>query len=84
VLTEDGEAAAIVPQDEAEPRGREMNFTIILTKTERALVEAAMEEAIEYWSVTDQTGVRESKANQKRIAESRKVLAKILAAPSRY
>lgn len=58
-----------------------MNFNIVLTKTERALVEAAMEEAIEYWSVTDADGVRESRSNQKRIAESRKVLAKILAAP---
>ncbi len=50
-----------------------------LTKTERGVVEDALEEAIDYWSVTDLDGVRESKANQRRIAAARKVLGRIRA-----
>jgi hypothetical protein len=52
-------------------------MTLPLTKTEHELLKVALAEAIDYWSVTDLDGVRESKANQKRIAASRALLNKI-------
>lgn len=51
--------------------------TVVLSKTEFKLLEQVFEEAIDYWGVTDANGVRESKTNQKRIADARALLRKI-------
>jgi urease gamma subunit len=52
-------------------------MTLSLTRLEHALLKAAVAEAVDYWSVTDLDGVRESKSNQQRIAAGRALLNKI-------
>jgi hypothetical protein len=51
--------------------------TLSLTRSELRLLEAALEEAIDYWSITDADGVRDSPANQRRITKTRTLLTKL-------
>jgi hypothetical protein len=51
--------------------------TLTLTPAEIRLISAALEEAIDYWSITDADGVRDSPANQRRITKTRTLLTKL-------
>jgi hypothetical protein len=50
---------------------------ITLSKAECRIVVQALTEAADYWSVTDQDGVRDNKFNQTRIAKTLAIVKKI-------
>lgn len=59
----------------------DLDTMLPLSKAERDLIEDALDDYIGYLSVTDRDGVRESKANQRKIAALRELLARLRTSP---